>query len=905
VVLNWISIFEAGTKPVRGMTPDLNAASMVAVGKGYAQPHMQEIINYRWSNRDLRVRDGCVKRNSSGPTHPSGGASFSYRGHWAGYVNNEYKVYVAFKVSGTVSDNFVKVYEYDPSANSYTAMTDHDLGKPWGQTDFTQDKQVSFCVTKFPGAYEKIIAQNGFDQPRIISSKSAHNVVSGVWAGKLRGVGLDSQCPYTIGDNLKKDVTLTIPVTVRVLTGSHGASGFNNPVPGNYKVDTAGTGIAKHIEMTVTTSAVKGNIAVINVSNAEINGAVIDLSESKQLIMIVDDTGFVDWLNQTMITLEDASGNQLYLSDGSTVGYVYDGQAKNIVNPPIIAANYDESYPSRVAVAFDISHLLSTGTRSRESVGKIKFTYVGKSLVADQLLKIWAIAGSGKIQGGATYAITFSSGQTGEESVPYVLKGQERLVKFQEQYALSDYQVITAPNSTDFYYTVTIGYQIPEAIYYSSGVDRVNFYRQDIGEEEFSYVGQEVFVVWNVSAWVPASGAYELQHRYVQDSVGVEAKRFNHRPPGDYHRNLPIGYPVESIGGRVIVGAPDSIWAANTGRPSYLWVSEKNQGTRFTVDASVGNSIDTYRTGAALSFDGEQIVAIWSMPSRGLDRNSIAIGTNNGVWQIDARSGDTLFFPTLISRKGVAGPRLVAFDDGFVFYLDTDYGVRQLTGSGAPSVSRGFVDTVLASATMEYGSIANWNNRIYILYRSVLKPDGTANSAYNRMLVYDMVDGSWGSDYFSGLDFRALMRYEPSGARVEFWGITNGGDIYKMEVPGQATDAGTSIFTRLKTPVYHDNLWRHCKFGRVGMLADAVSSTLTVTRAYTAQTGASVSGSMNLATSGANGHVWESAASSARAGGAGVGVQLTIDGTILGGTKVASMVMEMTVHGDDKAVRSN
>ena len=842
-------IFEPASAAVRGMRSAVSPASLPA---GY----FSQLQNIRFDELQLKVRQGLSQLTPSAPVDPSGGGHTpTYRGAFSGSLQGTQTIIAAYQFG---TGNPVSLWNLNTSTYAWTEIThDGSVDARNGNTRLTTGIAVAFAVVKDTSGKEILIAQNGTDYPRIYDpSQSVHEQVA----------IHQPITPPTVTST--QQVLLDFPSKAPIWQANRvGVVYGNNPgTAGSLIMADIGSADNLAAQMTIGTSVASGNYSVFDWT---IGAPSQNIVGARQLIFIVNSTYLGLWNNIKIQLYNEASGANVT---------VYDPSSPSSLTWPIYVTDVDPANTNTYCVAFSLDGL-DTTSLAMTAWTAIRFTWIGGSAPATaQTATFFLIAASGTILGGCEYGISWQNSQSRAESYGQFLTTNTATL---QATAGTPNNGLTLPNSELLYYSATVNYQNVAASEIQNGTDTLNIYRQDAGELTYDLAESITVNNFVANAWVTTNAGALLTQA---DTTATSNKTTTRILPDAYHLPIPTGTCMVVSNGRLFVGG---VGAAKAD----AWISGYNYPCRFrqTVKFLSSSYADPYSP-TVLTFPGERVTGFTIITGSLIGVNVVAAFTDRSIWMLNGFDATSLSAPSHVDRHGCPYPGTIGNHLNAVYWVDEERQIRRYSGGQVQVISRNKVDDKLLTATLTNAAAAVANERYYLAYQ----PFGV--SAQTHILIYEELYGEFCEDVLAAGDATGLVTVDTQPLRV-IYAFSGSGLVYQTETPGQNTDAGTPITVSMTTPLLHDRLWNRITAGAVGIVADVTPSTLTITRNWMNKL-AGVDGTITLSNAALDtAWLWETCTDNVQAGGSGLGVSITLTGTLPAGNQIYSLCTVLSSSG--------
>ncbi len=828
---------QAPFRSLRSAVPD------VALGQG----EFSQAVNVRVGAGNVpQFRYPAVIEGSGGTTTFSG----TPVGAWTGILNGAKTSFLITQVSS----NPCTALQVSIPTNTYTSRT--QSSGQYGDTRFTSSPQIfSFAVVKDARKdREYLVIQDGTNSPRVFDSVANTMAVNQAISAPTKNPSYPVIATFPKFFTCKdaSTTTYTNSTAARHALADSGASSTDN-----------------QLAWTIDSTVLSGDTAQV------VFGTAIDLSACDQLLFFIETT-YLEVFDRMKVELkEGATYTTIWDCDDTTSKYQ--------------KSTYSiDTQLKRQFVSFSIAHV---PTGDRDAADGIRFTF-GSTVSApsvDRTVAIYMIAGSGKVRFPALHAISYMNDASRGESPGLWFTLQDYKGELVKNLGAKNSLDVRLPLDAQFFYQYNITFQNTSTTERDRGVDYLNIYRTDIGENTAlrSYVTRQQIASYSAPNWSFSSGS-ALSLRTYSDNNSVETKDPTVLAPDELTQTIPIGTWMSTATDRLFVCG-----LGGSNRNNALWASEYRNPFRFR------RSHDTETDGTRIDFAGELVTASLARPTSGLGLDDLVVWTDQYLYTIDATSASAINRPTRIAPYGTLTPYTVASSDQGIYWLDQEKHVRYWAGGEVEDLSaltiQNKLDTVSTSWPLLVYPETNrcafggfWNRRYYL---SVDQSGSTSWTNREEPLVFDTRNGGWVEDDIGG-----------STVSTRFWlpvnnklyVVSKGGNIPAYESTQGTTDghiaetnsAGSSYTATLETGMMLTAMpWegegivvREQDF----LLEDVSSGSIALTNTYT-PSGATATSTASV--DGTTTYAWVTSTTPTTAdNGEGVGVKLkaVFSGTIAG-----------------------
>jgi hypothetical protein len=773
-------IFYTGKVRISGMLSAVDPASLEA-------GQFAVLENLAISRSKVSARWGCA-RLASAPV-----ANASYRGSWAGYLAGTYLRVFAFRVSGAT-----RIYTL--SGSSWTERT--AAGTRFttdGFVDFAPFDEKGFVVLGVPFLKRSgLLMGNGADAPRIFSFDT--NTLAFVLAAVATPTPRDSQLFAS---------QPTPPGWFNI--GNH-----SNTTPGGVDADfqlaDSGTSTTSN-ELVFTFNAAhsindQAGCSFGTTSTYEGGGNQLRLDEARQFHILIEDSINDPVFEYLKIEVADATPSYRIVFD-----------ATDSTNPKPI---YTSCGGGVYLASFDLTPY-NSNISGLTGLQEFRFTAVRKN-ATDKTARILAFMCGGHVDASAETAVSYVLSTTNVESARRVCAKYAGLLC--GEVGGSRDRNIRLPVGEGLYFKNYVFYQNSTS---STSSDLAVFYRKDPEDEDYFAV-----------AVASLSGASSTTLTKIENARADQK---------DYARKAPSDFCVVPPNAGTFAAASNRLYAGGIGgttdQTSRVMISDEDYPLRFSEiprDSDFDGFVDP-DSGTSVSFPGEQVKKIVSLPGSLVGISPVAILTNKNVWRLEGIDALSLSRPTLLSPHGTLYPRTVAIQKGNLYFLDHERQPRVLVGGfDAQPLGIWRIEDLLQAGDPSLACGVVYREAYKLAYRA---PAGTTNQ---HVLNYEERLDGWHRHAYGNPDWAGFLLEEVSAAAgSRLLGVTDTGEVFEVEqlnklVDDQKTGSTTNdVSITITSGELHGELWQSLIWGRAGLLCDkAAGRTLTVTRsdpAWTANDG--------------------------------------------------------------------
>lgn len=834
--------------------------------------YFNQLTNIRFTDNSVRIRNGALKCTSAVPV-----AAASYRGSWIGTINNVTTIIAAFKVSTKI--RLYKVVDPTASIGTWTWTELTASSGAFGDTRFATDAFVDFTVVTDPNdKLTYLVAQNGTDDPRVYNATASNAALTRVQKSITAPVWASSQTPtfaipstFPLADTTKWSVTSSAGSMVVTKNGASTNDG---------SLTMAETNSVNGVTVTIDFGANVTSLSGCNTFN-------MMWLNTNPTTATYSPLGYCD------LDIHDTLGGTQRIYDKTVGTDVYRQTEQTFTTSSPLDTDGSKVYTDTI----DISSIPDV---NKTHVDKIIFTVTGNHTGA-VVHKLLAVFGGGSGQTTSTYTISyFNSGSRAESA------GVSMLFPASTPLTLTSFGVgaATYTNASsitigaDGFSFITFAVSVPffqvSAADLASGVNYLNVYRQDDGAID-SYlafstqISEYVAAVWQQKS--PYTGNPAAIPYHVTDTTSVNDLQTNIVAPLGSHEITPIGTTVLGVNNRLYVGGVNhtQVWISYAGSP-FRFLEAVNFFEQGVPDLNSATLDD---------FPGETITQLISLPGSYVGISPVIAMTTQAIWRIEGTDSIRLSTPTLVGQHGCPYPMAWTTYQGQMWILDSERQIREIVGGlNGPAITLKKVSDKLRSGVVTNCCMTANYDKLYITYKH------TGESTFVRCLIYDLTTGEWCEDELASGDMAGLQTWE-NGLQRQILAFSDVGNIYELEARGQTTDDGSAIVVDIISREFHNKMWNLMGFGRMGIVTDQKTGTLTSSRIIR-DLPATVDGEINLVTSGPL--VWRYDRSTTNVsipkGATGISCKFRWTGAMTGGANIMALVAEiknLTGDGADVA----
>lgn len=732
-------------------------------------------------------------------------------------------------------------YSTDNGAN-WTEVT-ASSGKH-GDTRFSSaTAKVTFvAVSDFRDGNDYVVCMNGVDAPRV----------------------------WTPGGTMAKHEQISLPMNGRGFKATATLGAFFQPSNYNYTsytnsganftgVDSGTSTTDNYMVITRNTTVTASPTVLITFSG----GTTSIVPQGGRQVIMVGDTNNFAWLNYVKIEAYDGSS---YYTLWDPTSSTYD----KYVEVPMAGSS------NRFLWAFSLDPYANDSGSTISSISGVRLTWVGSAPSASVTINLYALGVSGLVQGGADYRISYMNSGSRAESQSKVPE-----IKTDKIGAVggAPWGGEVLPLSPYVYYNYDISFPMVTTTVMQKGVDKLNVYRRDIGETQYT-LSQSVSLASYSGSW---SATYTVDTIGTWEDDNTLAEKLPYAgwiAPGDENAQIPIGQAGVFSGSRLFVIGP----GLSGSQQAAVYYSSRRFPFRHTTGSV--NFSDADNPGSCI-LPGETVKALKVGISSLLGRSSIFAYTDKSVWKIEGGTAFDLARPSRVASIGTIAPFSVCDWLGTQFFYDTEGQIRILSFGSAGEISRDQIDTLLAqipAARRDDVSIAALNDILYVAYT----PSG--GSTNTKILAFDLSMRSWVLDELPGIDAGVLCsHWDSTNNRRRLIALASTGHVYELDSPTYTTDLGDNISARLKTKRYRDNGNQFALLRHLMHTDDASAGTCSIECAYKPDNNTTT---CTLDLDSATGDSWV-VSDIPTSGGLGIAVQATASMDVPAGVKIYEWLAEI------------
>lgn len=817
--------------PARGMIPSQDPA-MIEGGYWY------RLQNVRTNGGTIQVRNGAVKRVSSGP----GG---TLKGYASVTLEGANYLVAAFRNAGTT--NFYRL-----SGSSWT-----QFGAGSG---FASDGDVTFCVVRDFGAggittaADVLVIQNGTDSPRVAYGLNFATV------GTASAIGTPAWVTAT-----------PVPQGYAVLNTATGTHAYSTDSA--FDMDVAATGPDLDFSGGAIAASSTADLTWDTSRDEEGSSFLVGIPVQKEFcigLVQTNEETLVDYVSSIAALLDPATPVTFTVTGASTTTPIVvtvasttglsDGDYVRVTGVGgITEANGVWQIDSVTGTTFELVGSAGVGAwTSGGTVAKLEWVTIYDPTTDDADLTVQEL-GVSPLGGSPGVMLSILAnqyeGRTGWNGIRFVspaqtppafrsyiiFVGTSGQIDGRARWAGSYYSSTTrqegiateannaagvtlqavggATFAQGFRWTPDVGtyrtaWQL--AIADKSGItgspNYALFYRSD------PYLASDdstQFAPYWLSYWVALSApGLGFTNQWVTDPLLYQTRYAKEAG----HLTLPTGSLMAFVN--------DRLFLAGTSTPSAFWVSGWQDPFAFRLvplvddDGNQDQTSPTYRT-----YGGETVTALLRMQGDFYGVDTLYLWTNRGVYRMGGYDSRTLLQSATLSEKGTNRRQTVCAYDGTVWYLDTEGQVRSINGGLASDPrSMAKVDALLSAGTITSACAIVG----YDAFRIFFQESGTASQL--SCLVWQQQTGEWVIDKFPFTVAGAVV-HETSPRRI-MYAFESDGKLWELEVPGQTTEDGAQIVVSLVSRELSLKMWEPASFGRAGVILSSVTNATLGTSRY-------------------------------------------------------------------------
>lgn len=821
----------------------------------------QKLQNMRFSNKELRVRDGSLLLTASAPF-----ANAQFRGAWSGYLDGSVQMFAAFRDPSVpctkvyrVNGITTNVWTYTEITNgSGTAITDETAAEAGTNngTRFTADGWVSFAVVSDglgPSPSDILVFSNGVNAPRVFGSNRQFNP-SGSTTVATHGYVLQ---PTAAMCQSRPDVSGYIDLKATASTAAPANTGLvvlTKPVTASteYYFSFAITGVGTG---TITLAGATPAWEFNDISGGFASRADLRLNTSTgaQLILIVEDSLSDPIFNYSSL-IANTAGTPVTLYD----------PANSLFDDPLYYALSDTQY----LVAFN----LQTAQVS-VSMTSLRLS-VNVAPPAARTVKFYGIMCGGYTQSTRTHAVTHLDFESRAESGGVVCTKKPG-AEFSTRGCAGTLVPYSLPTTTGLYTIHQITYPHTPR---SARVSHACLYAKDPGETDYFFAT----LMLCPRAW------YWIDNSFKYDNIKAADRSLTRPAPAFSTRSIPYAKYLLATNGRLFAAGVDT---------SEVWISFDRAPFRFSNIAPVTGP-NAPKNAAYHRIQGELVTGIQDYPGQTYGVAPVNVFTNKKVYRIEGTDSFSLSRLSEIPQSiGSPFPRSITRFMSQIYSVGADRQVwRYGTGDDGP-ISRYRIDDRLKSATMT-NCFATSSEYGFAL--AVREPgDATQYTMYR----YDGLRGQWGSDRFETTGIAGLLNFDTSDGQRRLLIFGDDAKIYWYEKSGEVQDGATYIPINIKTREISLDMWAKLEVAHFGIVATkpTVPPVLTITRNGVINGTSSAS---QIDFTGATGNrVYRrdsvNDANKSMPGIIDVAATITITGSVSGGMRIQAMLLDVDQYPEE------
>lgn len=752
------TILHPTEKPYRGLgsKPHLTTLPDGVYSIAKNERHEEDLPRVRWP----MTRSG---------TDVTGAAiTGPYMGAWTGYLNGLSKTVVASRQSGQI---------YSVSSNGTHAEISGTTGIKYLNTRLsTSQKMVSFAPVKDARTgLEYLVIQDGVNSPRVWNPNETD---SGEKVAINAAITPPSVLPaFNVVNTFPKTYTIYDAST----TGAPSNSGANFTM-----ADAGASTTNNYIIVTIAAAVAAGD----NTTQA-LASAAKDLSACPQLVLYLESPASTtanfnaqSWIDHIQVELVDSTGNTVIWNPAAS---------PQTIRKPF---KVDITTTGKVMVIYDINWV---GSTLRDAVTALKFTYRGSSPSNAKTVWLNGVFGSGKIQGQATYTLSYLNQGSRAESPGIQYASENTNGEYFKNLGCRQDQEIALPNDYRVFYQHNIPYQNPTQAQLEAGVDAIVIYRSDFGEDigQDTYVATDQIGAYSVGAWALDSGTYSSVVTY-SDNADVGTKDLNIAAPDRDCLTIPIGLWMASASDRLFVLSYEAAGGYQTPSYSALWASETGSFSRMY------RSHKSEDSGTRNALQGEIGICLKAFPTSVYGVSTMLLWTNKALYRFSPTQATFINQLERIAPYGTWTPYSVASSEDSVYWVDQNRIVRRYNGNSIEDISSQTIqDKLLAVGSQAWETLDQsngvsffgcfWNQRYY------LNCDQSGTSIWTNTenpLVYETRRNHSGDEYGWGEDTLGASTYSSRfmiNLGSYLYVFSKDGFRYRYEDPYDETHVGTEL----------------------------------------------------------------------------------------------------------------
>jgi len=735
--------------------------------------------NLRIRERIPVVRGACTKLTPSVPV-----AGASYKGSWCGKLNGNFYLVAAYLVSGSI-----RIYLLNTSTWGWSELT--ASSGYFGSTFLTTSVyDVEFC--KVP------VTRDGKRDVLVIYAQSSGYPI--VWdPSQPAGMTVSKLLPISVpGSADAYQSVQSFPVYANLQSGTFAFTQFNTRFSFAYN----GSAPNRNIKLTMSGSTQANDWAVIDMTA----GLTKDLSNSRQLVLRVNETGSSGFLSLCKVEISE---------DGSSWFVV--GDPSDINKSPVTVS--DSLVAGVTWFAYSLSGIASA---SRDAVRYIRITTTVNAVAASAYCNIGLIAGSGNIPGLSDWCVSFRNHYSGAESprqylsvgsmTPVANLGGGRM-------GASTGPIERIPNSSLLYYTYSLTIANPNngatITDLANHPTRADFHIRYSGNSTYGWFNAATVYAASGGNWTGTPGATLSVTYGSSNYTGMDETIY---PPDGTHGYIPRPTCMAYTGARLMMGG-------DYAQPNDMYFSDHSMPFRFrpTARFSDVSSIDGL-SGSRNTFPNPIVgLALIGNNVQGQEYGvpTIAVWTTKELYRIYGLDCTSISRPAFVAPHGLARSKAWARYELSVYWLDDEKQIRRLSPDGIIPISKGKEDRRLRTGQTSQSSAVFWRDSLYISFADA----GDADN--QRLLVWDEQPtdnslGVWTSDYYRFGIGGLLAMDDGSYQKLLAFGTT--GHVYQLEDSTRPDDDGDAIIVKVRSRELHQNMWDAFWVNQVGIVADGCGS---------------------------------------------------------------------------------
>lgn len=860
------ALYDPQTAPFRGVVSSSDPASL---GKG----QWARGFNVRQKRGSLVVRWGHQKKTSAVPV-----SGAKYRGHWSGKLGGTEYAFFAFAVFSGATFQHIRIYKLDLSTFAWTEIT-NPTETPFGTVRIGVDGEVTMAPVRdtYSGKDVLVISNGTTEYPRVYDPSDATDYAVAIIKPSEYPNNNRAAATYGItGQFLKCHLNSTETAAMTIAsTDADFAVSFTS--------DSLFSG-KFYIAFEAAAADVNDQASVIWPSGQE-----IDATNLSYLTLLCRTTNVI-W--DTALKFEIYDRNQ------TTWRTIYDS-ADLELNRFVVVSEPELSTATKSTFLLQLPLTPLTATE-RDSIGGLRITVKDAAVSTfsfDVLMFLLTAATPGNTQFGQTY---YNPHSFTESAGMILTKGDAPKYSALGAPSLKNRRI---PEVTGMFYTYQVQTQNPTQGMADNGFEQVRIYERRPGEQDFTLSDFITTAAYNDAGnvWAVNGGAGLVTSTTLNtyNYLFRGSARFDIKMPSAFNTSVPRGAIVFSLNERLFVGRLN-------GAASELWISEYQNPMRFSpvLRFAGGGQLDDLSP-VKLSFEGETVMGMAPLTGAVFGQSSAVLFTDRSTVPINGRTASTLIQRTRMGNHGCIHRGTIAVNDDVVFFIDNDLQLRAIESSSSTRpLTLNIVDDRLKAGLWSYPAAYATDSQYQVSYKGA-DLAGTADSLNKESLVLDLEDDGFSFDRLGEGDFAGhFLSVTAIGTVV--YGVTEDGHVYQLEKVSQEIDGATAFQAYLESGEIHNAEWNDILVDNIGLhLGKNAAGTLNLTvncDLYRPVQNDTITGSFNFASSVTPNkgglRIAHRSNKSVMLGSEGTSVQLRIYGNIPGGTRIRSIVANISEVSD-------